>query len=216
MFSSVVTAMPLAWACAVGDSPSAGASCVKAPGAGREEAALAFPNMLQVHGPAVWKNGQHSLQAMMEHSGGVCCGRWFRNLGIYTQSLHAKAIKWLSGGINTVSSPDTDEINPITLAQITLWSYLMTSTMNDYDCFYSHALSQIHFWLPYQILTFQWGIHSQSPTGFTFHCVLRMGYLAPISLTSSASLFVYHLSVHIFCYCNTNPSKLLWHFLKAG
>lgn len=30
----------------------------------------------------------------------------------------------------------------------------MTSTVNDYDHFYSNALYQIHFWLPYQILSF--------------------------------------------------------------
>lgn len=208
MFPAVVTAMPLARACAVGDSPSAGASSVKAPGAGSRRSCPGFPKHAPGPCTAVWKDGEHSPQAMVEHSGGVCCGHWFTSLGVYTQALHTKAIKWVTDGINTVSSPGTDEINPITLAQITLWSYLMTSTMNDYVCFYSHALSQIYFWLPYQILSeFPQASHST---------VFRMGYLAPVSLTSSASLFVYHLSVHIFCYCNTNPSKLLWHFLKAG
>lgn len=200
MCSAVVTAVPLTWACAMGDSPSTVWRLLVLGGA-----ALAFPSMLQVHGPSVWKDGWQSLWSLMDHSGEVCCGHGFRGLGIYTKSLHTK---WLTGGINTVSSPDIDSINPITLAQITLRSYLMTSAMNDYDCFYSNTLSQMHFWLPSNT-------HWVS-TGFTFHCVFRVGYLAPISLISSASLFVYHLSVHIFCCCNTNPSKLLWHFLKAG
>lgn len=204
MCSAVVTTMSLTRACAMGDSPSTGASCVKIPGAGR--GCTGLPK----HAPGPWHCYLEGWVAQpLKLDGPLGWGllwAWFRGLGVCAKSLHTKAIKWLIGGINTVSSPDIDSINPITLAQITLWSYLMTSMMNDYDCFYSNALSQIHFWLPSNT-------HWVS-TGFTFHCVLRMGYLAPISLTSSASLFVYHLSVHIFC--NTNSSKLLGHFLKAG
>lgn len=145
----------------------------------------------------------------MGHSGEFCCGHWFRSFGVYVQSLHSKAIKWLTGGINTVSSPDIGEINPITLAQITLWSYLMTSTMNDYGCFYSNALSEIHFWLPYQILTVS--------TDGTFHSVFWGWVFLLLSHWLPLLHYLCIISLFIFSVTATQTlKKLLWHFLKAG